>query len=476
MSPIQVLSVLAGRRHTALAVMALTVAAAAAVSWWLPRHYTATAAVMLDARSAEQVVGGALNGMMDPGYRATQLELVYSERVARKAIAALGLEHSEALREQWLEAGHGQGDYLAWLAAALQKGLAAEPSRGSNVVHVSYTAEDGATAARMANAFVQAYIDTSVEMKLEPVRQYGAFFDAQARELRANLEAAQSRLSAYQREHGLLATDEKSDIENTRLIAELSSQVVLMQAAKAELAGRDRQGRKQPGRLHEVLNDPLVASLQTDLAREEMRAQELATRVGESHPQWVQQRSRLAELRSRLAAATAQASGSVSLNNSVNEARLAEATAALQAQREHVMKLREVREQAAMLQRDVENAQRAHDAVQLRAGQSSVERQNTHTNISVLKEATAPMQPTSPRVLRILGIGAVAGVLLGIGAALGRELLDRRLRTGEDLVELKQPLLISLPVADWRHAPVGSLEPVMKQRVLSGLSLSHREA
>lgn len=474
MSPIQVLSVLAGRRNTALAMMALSVGAAAVVSWWLPRHYTATAAVMVDGRSGDQVVGGALTGMMDPGYRATQIDLVYSERVARKAIATLGLEQNADMREQWLEAGHGQGDYLAWLAEQLQKGLSAEPSRGSNVIFVSYAAEDGATAARIANAFVQAYIDVSLQMKLEPVRQYGAFFDEQARGLRANVEAAQARLSAYQREHGLLATTDESDIENSRMIAELSSHVVMMQAAKAELAGREQQARKQPGRLQEVLNDPLVASLQTDLAREEVRAQELATRLGESHPQWLQQRSRLAELRSRLAAATAQASGSVSLNNSVNEARLAEANAALQVQRDRVLKLREVREQAAMLQSDVQNAQRAYDAVQLRAGQSSVERQNTLTNISVLKQATAPMQPTSPRVLRILGVGALAGVILGIGAALGRELLDRRLRTSEDLAELKQPLLISLPVADWKHAPA-ALDPAMKQRVLTGLALSHRE-
>jgi len=61
--------------------------------------------------------------------------------------------------------------------------------------------------------------------------------------------------------------------------------------------------------------------------------------------------------------------------------------------------------------------------------------------------------------------------VLALGTALVRELFDRRMRNAEDvIVELRQPLLVTLPVA--KSARLGK-EPLrvrlMKARVLTGL-------
>lgn len=466
----QFFSILAARWKASLIVLLAAVGVAIVASLFLPKKYTATASVMLDVRSPDPIAGMALAGMMTPAYMATQVDLMSSERVARRAIQTLKLNDNAQTREQWIAATGGQGDFEAWLSDALLQSLDIKPSRESNVITISYSSPDPNFSAALANAFMQAYIDTSLELRVDPARQYSGFFDERAKALRDEVEAAQAKLSAYQRSKGLLATDERLDIENARL-SELSSQLVMLQALAAESGGRQAQAGTRPEQMQEVMNNPLVASLSGDVAREETRLKELTSRLGERHPQVVEARARLAELHARLDTAIKRASGSVSVNNSVNQSRVAQVRSELAAQRAKVLQLKSLRDEAAVLQRDVENAQRAYDSMSQRATQSGVESQNTQTNISVIKRATPPAAPSSPRLVLNTAIGLLIGMVLALGTALGRELFDRRMRSAEDvIVELRQPLLVTLPVA---KSALRGKEPLrvrmMKARVLTGL-------
>ena len=123
MTPKQVLAVLAARWPWALAVLVLCVCATTVVSMTMLKRYTAWAQVMLDARSPEQVAGGAPNSSLPGGYMATQIDLITSERVGRAMIAALDLGANSKLREEWQKAGDGKGDFDAWLSgASVQRG------------------------------------------------------------------------------------------------------------------------------------------------------------------------------------------------------------------------------------------------------------------------------------------------------------------------------------------------------------------
>jgi polysaccharide biosynthesis transport protein len=470
MTPRQVLAVLAARWHWALAVLVLCVAATAMVSTTMLKRYTAWASVMLDARSPEQVAGGTPNSSLPGGYMATQMELITSERVGRAVIRALDLGKDPELREAWHKAGEGQGDFEAWLSESMQKGLSVKPAPVSNVVTVSYTSDDGTRAATLVNAYVKAYIDTSLELRMERLRQYGAFFDARAVELKADLERAQNRLSDYQTKNGLIVGDEKLNLEATRL-AELGAQLMTAQSANAELAGRLKQAGQRSEQLQEVWQNPAVAALAGEVTREEVRLREMTSRLGENHPQLIEQEARLSELRAKLTAERGRALNNVSFGNSATQSRVAQISSALEAQRAKVLRMQTQREQSASLLREVESAQRAYDTMQQRVSQASIESQNTQTNLSVLKHATVPMSPSSPNLLKNIGASVALGLLLGIGLVLGLEQLDRRMRTVDDVSELKQPMLVSLPVSAHarRALPDTSRTKLMKQRVLTGL-------
>jgi succinoglycan biosynthesis transport protein ExoP len=441
----EIFVLLRARWKLALLVWLLVVGLVAGVTWLKQPLYTATAAVVLDVKSPDPIAGVILPGMNNSSYMGTQLGVVRSERVALRAAQALGWDQDPQRRQRWLEVSGGQGDFHAWLAGGLLSNMEAVPTRDSNVITVSYTLPDAARAAEVANAWVQAYIDTTLDLRVEPARQYNGFFDAHGKQLREELERAQAKLSAYQRQHGIVATDERVDIENLRLV-ELSSQMVALQALANETGGRQRQAAGNPNQMPEVLSNPVVSGMTAELARQEARQQELGARLGERHPEMQELRAKIGELRSAIAQETRRVTGSIAVNNSVNQGRLAQARAAVDEQRGKLLQLRAERDEASVLQRDVENAKRAYDAVMTRASQTSVESQATQTNVSLLKRATAPLSASEPRVTLNLAVGVLAGLLLAAAAALGTEMRDRRLRTPHDVLRgLRVPLLGVLP-------------------------------
>jgi succinoglycan biosynthesis transport protein ExoP len=221
--------------------------------------------------------------------------------------------------------------------------------------------------------------------------------------------------------------------------------------------------------MQEVLGNPLVSGLLGDLSRQESKLSELRQRLGDRHPEVVQLQASITNLRARVQAETRRVVGSLTVNDSVNQARLAGARDALGQQRSKLLRLKGERDEVAVLQRDVENAQKAYDTVLARVSQTSTESQNTQTNVSLLQRATTPTSASWPRTQLNLAAGVVLGVLLALGLTILRELRDQRLRSLEDVaVLLKQPLLGVMPARS--RALLGrSRAKLTRGRVLNSL-------
>ncbi|MDB5817643.1 MAG: epsF, partial [Rhizobacter sp.] len=301
--------------------------------------------------------------------------------------------------------------------------------------------------AAVANAFVKAYIDTTVTLRSEPAKQYNSFFDERAAQLRSQLEKAQAKLSAYQQKNGIVATDEKLDVENQRL-AELTTQLTVLQGQATDSSTRNAAGTNV-GQMQEVLTNPLLLGLTSDLSRLESRLGELRATLGENNPQVGQVRSSIREVRARIDSETARIKGGLSVSDKINQSRLGELRASVADQRNKLLKLKGQRDEASVMIRDVENAQRSYDTIVSRATQSSVESQATQTNVSILRYAQppSPSQQSSPKVLLNSLVGVFIGALLALSIVLIRETFDRRLRTNMEVQQLlKVPLLGVLPV------------------------------
>ena len=440
MNPPQIHLVLRARWKIALFVLLAVVGATLGVADRLPKQYVASTSLVIDIRSPDPIAA-----MLLPTNLGTQIDIIGSERVARLAVRLLKLDENPGVRQQWREATHGDAPLDAWMGELMLKHLTVTPGRDSNIVNIEYRATDPAFAAAVANAFAQAYVETTIEMRVEPAKQYAKWFGEQGKSLREALEKAQSRLSAFQQDKGIVQKDERLDTETARL-NELATQLTAVQAQTVDARSKQLSGAAS-ATLPEVMGNTVIAGLRSSIAQKEAALKEAAVNLGTRHPQYLRMESELADLKKSLEEETRHVAKGFSSSRAVGKDKEKELRAAIALQKKKVLRLKSERDELAVLQRDVDAAQSAYDAVTKRFNQASLESQATRANISVLNPATTPLEPVFPKPFRTMVLLALSlGIGLGVGAAYVLEYFDRRIRSADDLAEMLQlPVLGVIP-------------------------------
>jgi succinoglycan biosynthesis transport protein ExoP len=438
------LLILRARYKVALFVLIVTVLTTYLVSIRLPKQYTASTSVLIDVKSPDPVAGVVLPGLIAPSYMATQLDIITSDRVAQRVVKLLRLEDSPAIQAQWMEATNGKGKLNLWLASLLQRKLDVKPSKESNVISIGFSGTEPSFVAAVANTFAQAYSDVSLELKVEPARQYASWFEGQSKTLRDQLEKTQGALTSYQEKNNVLAMDEQRvDYEKSKL-SELSQALTSVQAQTSDSSSK-RQSTSDSGTLSDVMQSPVIMGLKSDINRLEAKLQESNVNLGKNHPQTLRAESELASLKEKLAGETKQISSSINTSYQVGRQREKELLQAIESQKKRVIDLSKERDEITVLRRDVETAQRAFDAISMKSVQTKMESQTAQTNVAVLTPAAEPTGPSKPNIFLNVAASVILGTLLGLGIAFMLELVNRRVRSAEDLAAITNlPVLASI--------------------------------
>jgi len=434
------LSVLRARWSVFALVLAVTVLATAVVSLLLPKTYRASASLLLDYKN-EQSMSNALHPLLQPHERLshmqTQADIITSEKVARKVVQDLKLGEAPALRAEFAKRTDGKGSIEDWLVAALLDKLKVETTQ-SSVINVSYLSNDPRFAAQVANAFAKAYVDTMIELRVSPTRQAAVWFDEQLKSLRASLEEAQARLTNYHQMKGIVSADERLDVENSRL-GELSAQAVRTQDQTFDWKSRGQQAREVLRRggtldeLPEVIANPHIQKLRSDLLQGEAKLQEMATQYGANYPQYQRLQSENRSLREKIDAEMKKILSGLENSTRQSSQREAELKNAMAEQRSRLLELKQDRDELMVLTRNVESAQRAYDTALQRGVINQVESHVSQANVTVLNPASVPAKPYRPRVTLNIALSIVVGTMLAVGIIILMELLERRIRRREDL-------------------------------------------
>ena len=449
----QFMVILRARWLTAAGIFVAVVVLIAFASIIWPKQYTSTASIVIDSKTdplAAANGGGGGNGLAPATYVNTQADIIASERVAQRVVKTLRLDQQPEARKLWAK---GPNDDISVTVAKLildKKLLVApahdSPTHASNVIDISVTWSDPVTSAALANSFAQVAIETNIELKVEPAKQYASWFDQRSRALRADLEDKQKKLSDFQSKNGLIATDEKLDVENNRL-NELSSELVTIQGQRQDSQSRQHQVGSDISTLPEVLQSPVIQSLKAALVTAQAKKPDVAARLGKNHPDYQAVEGEISDLRTRIAQESANIAASLGNTTQSNLRRENDVRQALETQKKKVLELKYQHDQAAMFLNDVTAAQRDLDTVSQRLAQSNLESLTQQTNVVQLTTATAPNNPSSPKLVINLLVAIFLGGVLGIGAALAAEMRNRRVREDEDIVELLGvPLLGKLEV------------------------------
>jgi chain length determinant protein EpsF len=424
----QVLLILRLRWWVVTGTLLTAVALAVGVSLMLPKQYTAETALLLDIKTDPLVATLAPN-FANPAYMATQTEIIQSERVAGRVVKMLGLANNAKAVEQWREETEGRIPLETYFGGLLQRGLKVEPGRGSSLLTISFTGSDPKFAAAGANTFARAYFETSAE--LNPTREYAKFFDERIKQLRGELESAQERLSAFQQKKGIVVSNERMDQEVTRLTS-LEAALGVAMTDQAETSSR--QGNSGGESSADVQSSAAVQLLKAELARAQTQLNELASKFGSNHPQRIETEARVEALRGQLSAEMRRVGGGTASVNRIATQKVAELRNLVEAQKKAVLTLRSQRDEASVLLRDVDTAQRAYDAVAQRRTQLANEAQADQTSARVLSPATEPLRPSKPNLVKNSLVGLILGALGGVGLAFLLEYIDRRVRSADDLM------------------------------------------
>lgn len=450
----QFLRIVLARKWLVLGLLVLTAVVGAAVTVFLvPKQFTADASMVLDVRP-DPVLNALAPGLTSPAYLATQIEIIKSDRVAARVVRMLGLANSPAAVQQWREATQSKIPLERFFAGLMQRGLVVEPSRGSNLITLTFVSPDAAFAAAAANAFAQAYMETSVELRVEPARQSAEWLDAQTKTLRTNLEQAQSKLSKFQQDKGIVGSDDRYDQETIRLNV-LNTQLAAAQIERVEAGSRQRSTGTDVS--PDVQQSGAVQAIKSQLATAETRLSEISIVVGANHPQRIQLQAQIAQLKQQLAAEVGRVSGGTSSISRSSSQKVEELRNLAEAQKRKVLSLSSERDQITVLQRDVETAKRAFDNASQRVGQLNLESRNTQAAVRLLSPAVEPLEPSRPNIHKSVGASIAIGLILGLVVAVGLELLDRRIRGPEDLL-----VMAGVPVLGVLR-PAGSKRPVFRQ-------------
>jgi len=444
------LAVVRARWIPALVVFLVVLTATIAYVTLATRFYTATASILVDSKP-DPVSAMLTGGATSPSVINTQMEIIRSDRVAQRVVQNLKLADVADLKAAWERTGKSGGTLIEWLGGFVQAGLDVKvASPGSTVINITYKSADPRFAATVANGYVQAYLETSIELRVDPAKQYSGFFTDQQKAARDALEAAQNKLSAFQKDKQSLVAIQQARVDATARLGQTGN----------------------ASQMSDVLGNGTVSGLKSELSSAELKLQELSARYGDRNPQVQDARAAVAELKNKVARATSDVTGAVGIDARISRQRESELQAAIDAQRTKVLGLKETRDQAAVLQRDVDNAQRAYDMVFARVNQTNLESQNRQSNATVISQASVPTEPSSPKVVANLLMGIVGAFGLALGTALLIEQFDKRVRTTADAIAfLGLPVIGIMPSPSMNRRLRGQMA-LIQERVISGRRLA----
>ncbi|GBL46841.1 tyrosine-protein kinase Wzc [Sulfuriferula multivorans] len=460
--------ILRARYKLVLAALLITVLTVFAISLSLPKTYKATNTLVLNYKGTDPLTGQAPPAQVMDNYMATQVNIVESENAAMKVVAALKMDQQASEKQQFEAETGGKGDIRNWLAKRLLRGLDVTPVRDSSVLNIAYTSTDPVLAATVANAFAAQYQALVVQLTVAPLQQASGFFTQQLKTLQANLEAAQRKLSKYQQNKGIVSVDSRLDVETARL-NDLSNQLVTAQGQAMEAGSRQRMAQgSSANESPDVAGNPLIQNLKINLGNAESKFSEISQRLDKNHPQYQAAKAEVDQLRAELNRQIRITSSSVGNNARILQQHEGEIRAALAAQKNKVLTLNRARDDMAVLNKEVENAQLAYQAAAQRYSQVQLQGQSTQSDVAVLNPATVPTSPAGPKILFYTMASVVLGAMLGLGLALLAEMLDRRVRSADDLIQLLHvPVLGEIGWGIAQHQRVGLLPTPFIHRLFS---------
>ncbi len=423
----QILSILLAYRKQMLAIALCIIAVSCTIIKVLPRRYVATATLMVNYQVNDPLAGEEFPIGLMGSYIATQIELMQSSEVLQPVIERLKLTSRRDYSAGYTGAGSSLKD---WVQKSLAKNLTIEQGHyGSQMIYVTYAAENPDDAAAIANAVADVYSDQQYQRQTGPASERAQRYTSQLEELKAKVSRAQDRVTEFRQRTGLIGSDVHIDVD-MELLSALEQR--LLEAQNATRAAEVSASADQSV-AGQALSSQLVQSLKGQLASQQAKLAEYSTSLGPQHPLVLELQSQMAATKRSLAEELQSYGTSASAQLASSRQMVQKLQKAVEEQKSKVLGLRQLQDEAAKYTLELDSAQTVYKRALDSYDQIMVASSGHYTNIRFISRATPPQRADKPNTAKLLLLSCVIALFLSIAAPLVYEMLNRRVRCRDDL-------------------------------------------
>ncbi len=423
-----------------------------------PKIYEATTTIEYDPNPSRPL-GGEIQDVADPignfwatrEFFGTQNLVIASRDVAERAVHKLGLHEDPSYLTQDDDTA-GETGNLEATALALQSRLTVEPIPDTRLVQIFARDVKPERARLIADAIADAYVQKTIEDRLESTDRAKDWLESQLATLGAELEEAELALHNFKKGHNVLSVSMEdrqnlvaSDVQTTH------DKLTETRNRRIELDARLKRLKASLGRGPDKIDPAVVADhatlnhLVTDLRNKKQEHDALGVKYGEQHPTMKTLAGEIEVLEAQLAAEKkeiiASAEFDVQQANTVEQGLRAAAREAYSAGLN--LNLREI--EYRRLNQDRDNKTKLYEIVLHRLTETDLTRMLKTTHVRVLDRALLPVTPVSPNLVKNVGSSLLAGLLLGLAVAFIASRLDHTVRSVESLEGLGIDVLGVIP-------------------------------
>lgn len=414
------------------------------VSLLVDKLYRASATLQIE-RDISRVVNvedvTPAEAPLDRDFYQTQYELLQARSLAARVVRDARLATATAYREVVEDATErvAADATPALRAAAVERALVREvlehleiePVRNSRLVRINVESTDPEIAARVANAYTRAYIDSSRERRADTSTSAVKFLSDRLESMRQRVETSERGLVDFAGDEQIVDMGVDKPSLTSQNLSELNALLAAAQDSRIKADAAWQRARTGGGLgLPQVVANPLIQNLRQTLASLRAEYQQKLSTYKPGYPEMARLRGQINELQRQVTAEVANVRTAIRTEfetAQLQEQLIEERIGGLKSAE---LDLQGRRIRYNMLQRDVDKNRQLYEALLQRYKEVGIASQLGADNISVIDAAEVPGSPASPKLLFNLALALVFGLALGVLLALAGHMVasERRVR------------------------------------------------
>jgi capsular exopolysaccharide synthesis family protein len=332
------------------------------------------------------------------------------------------------------------------LLLRFQKSLAVEIVPKTDIISVAFRTKDPKLSAEVVNSIVSSYAERNFRTSYDSAAQVSNWLSAQMDDLKLKANEAQEKLAALQKRRGLIGVDETDNIVTDKL-KDLNEQLTAAEADRIVKEARYRiAGSGNPELIASTVPEPTLQILRSQQAQLRVDYARLSTKFGDGYPKLAELGSQMAQVDSAINAELKNLAERYKNEYSAAARTEKMLQGKFEEQKQKAYDLNQGAAQYAILKHEVETTQDLYQTLQLKLKQAGIIAGLASANIGVVESGQVPSEPVDPRAGLDLALGLGCGLVLGVLSAMGLEVLDTTIRSGEEAESVSAlPTLAEIP-------------------------------